>query len=204
MKDLRAIAKKTVLSQAQLKEIEDIILSHGHYAKSTVRAEIEWFSTGLGMEAYYFQTTPLRTIASHIEAVKSAAIMASLQKKTALQIDLATEHKDEAIYLVDDQHSRAQEIERRIEEKYPNSRLQTYRTTGKPRRAKHLRLYQVNRAQFCAEKVYPKETDLKKIACRLFLKTTTQETYKRYQDIIERSQGWETPLINVSHKKDSK
>jgi len=204
MKSLRDIAKETVLSQAQLEKIEDIILSHGHYAKSTVRAEIEWFATGLGMDTYYFQTTPLKTIASHIEAIKSAAIMASLQKKTALQIDLATEHKDEAIYLVDDQHSRALEVERRIEEKYANSRLQTYRTTGKPRRAKHLRLYQVNRAQFCAEKVYPEETELKKIACRLFLKTTTQETYNRYQDIIERSQGWETPLIDVSHKKDSK
>ena len=204
MRSLRDIAKETVLSQAQLEKIEDIILSHGHYAKSTVRAEIEWFATGLGMDTYYFQTTPLKTIASHIEAIKSAAIMASLQKKTALQIDLATEHKDEAIYLVDDQHSRALEVERRIEEKYANSRLQTYRTTGKPRRAKHLRLYQVNRAQFCAEKVYPEETELKKIACRLFLKTTTQETYNRYQDIIERSQGWETPLIDVSHKKDSK
>ena len=204
MKSLRDIAKKTVLSQAQLKKIEDIILGHGHYAKSTVRAEIEWFATGLGMDIYYFQTTPLKTIASHIEAIKSAAIMASLQKKTALQIDLATEQKDEAIYLVDDQHSRALEVEHRIEEKYANSRLQTYRTTGKARGAKHLRLYQVNRAQFCAEKVYPEETDLKKIACRLFLKTTTQETYKRYQDIIERSQGWETPLIDVSHKKESK
>lgn len=204
MKNLRDIAKKTVLSQAQLKEIEDIILSHGHYAKSTVRDEIEWFSTGLGIDAYYFQTTPLKTIASHIEAVKSAAIMASLQKKTALQIDLATEQKDEAIYLVDDQHSRALEVERRIEEKYPKSRLQTYRTTGKPRKAKHLRLYQVNNAQFCAETIFPDETDLKKIACRLFLKTTTPETYNRYQDIIERSQGWETPLIDVSHKKDSK
>ena len=204
MKSLRDIAKKTVLSQAQLKKIEDIILSHGHYAKSTVRAEIEWFATGLGMDIYYFQTTPLKTIASHIEAIKSAAIMASLQKKTALQIDLATEQKDEAIYLVDDQHSRALEVEHRIEEKYANSRLQTYRTTGKARGAKHLRLYQVNRAQFCAEKVYPEEIDLKKIACRHFLKTTTQETYKRYQDIIERSQGWETPLIDVSHKKESK
>ena len=204
MKSLRDIAKKTVLSQAQLKKIEDIILGHGHYAKSTVRAEIEWFATGLGMDIYYFQTTPLKTIASHIEAIKSAAIMASLQKKTALQIDLATEQKDEAIYLVDDQHSRALEVEHRIEEKYANSRLQTYRTTGKARGAKHLRLYQVNRAQFCAEKVYPEEIDLKKIACRHFLKTTTQETYKRYQDIIERSQGWETPLIDVSHKKESK
>lgn len=204
MKNLRDIAKNTVLSEEQLKKIEEIILSHGHYAKSTIRAEIEWFSTGLGMDPYYFKTTPLKTIASHIEAIKSAAIMASLQKKTALQIDLATEQKDEAIYLVDDQHSRALEIERRIEEKYPNSRLQTYRTTGKPRRAKHLRLYQVNRTQFCSEKVYPEETDLKKIACRLFLKTATPETYSRYQDIIERSRGWETPLIDVSHKEDSK
>jgi glutamate dehydrogenase len=204
MKNLRDIAKNTVLTQAQLKEIEEIILSHGHYAKSTVRAEIEWFATRLGMDAYYFKTTPLRTIASHIEAVKSAAIMASLQKKAALQIDLATEHKDEAIYLVDDQHSRALEVERRIEKKYPNSRLQTYRTTGKLRGAKHLRLYQVNRAQFCSDSAYPEEIDLKKIACRIFLKSATKETYRRYQDIIERSSGWETPLIDVSHKKDSK
>ncbi|MGD9345786.1 MAG: NAD-glutamate dehydrogenase, partial [Candidatus Aminicenantes bacterium] len=204
MKSLKEISKKTVLDEARLKKIEEIILSHGHYAKSTVRDEIEWFLTGLGMDAYYFETTPLKTIAHHIEAVKSAAIMASLQKKTALQIDLATEQKDEAIYLVDDQHSRALEIERRIEEKYPNSRLQTYRTTGKPRRAKHLRLYQVNRAQFCAEKIYPEEIDLKRIACRLFLKTTTSETYNRYQDIISRSSGWETPLIDVSQKRDSK
>ncbi|MGD8539358.1 MAG: NAD-glutamate dehydrogenase [Candidatus Aminicenantes bacterium] len=204
MKSLKEIAKTTVLDEAQLIKIEEIILSHGHYAKSTVKAEIEWFLTGLGMDPYYFQTTPLKTIASHIEAVKSAAIMASLQKKTALQIDLATEHKDEAIYLVDDQHSRALEVERRIEEKYPCSRLQTYRTTGKPRGAKHLRLYQVNRAQFCSDKVYPEETALKKIACRLFLKTATEETQMRYQDILERSKGWETPLIDVSHKKDSK
>jgi glutamate dehydrogenase len=203
MKNLKAIAKKTTLSQGQLKKIEDIILSHGHYAKNTVRTEIEWFMTGLGMDAYYFQTTPIKTIARHIEAIKSAAIMASLQKKTALQIDLATEHKDEAIYLVDDQHSRALEVERRIEEKYPNSRLQTYKTTGKARGAKHLRLYQVNSAQFCTVELFPEETDLKKIACRHFLKTTTAETYKRYQDIIDRSQGWETPLIDVSHKKNS-
>lgn len=202
MKNLKDIAKNTVLSEAQLTEIEEIILSHGHYAKSTIRDEIEWFSTGLGMDPYYFETTPLKTIASHIEAIKSAAIMASLQKKMALQIDLATEHKDEAIYLVDDQHSRALEVEHRIEEKYPNARLQTYRTTGRPRRAKHLRLYQVNRAQFCAEAFFPEETDLKKIACRHFLKTATPETYARYQDIIERSRGWETPLIDLSHKSD--
>jgi glutamate dehydrogenase len=204
MKNLRDIAKNTVLTEKQLREIEAIILSHRHYAKSTVRAEIEWFATGLGLDDYYFQTTPLKTIASHIEAVKSAAIMASLQKKAALQIDLATEHKDEAIYLVDDQHSRALDVERRIEEKYPCSRLQTYRTTGKPRGAKHLRLYQVNTPKFCRDEVYAKETNLKKIACRLFLKTATQETYERYQDIIEKSLDWETPLIDVSHKKDSK
>jgi len=204
MKSLKDIAKKSVLGESQLKKIEEIILSHGHYAKSTVRDEIEWFLTGLGMDPYYFKTTPLKTIASHIEAVKSAAIVASLQKKTALQIDLATELKDEAIYLVDDLHSRALEVEHRIEEKYPCSRLQTYRTTGKARGAKHLRLYQVNRPKFCSDEIFSKETDLKKIACRLFLKTATRETYQRYQDILERSSGWETPLIDVSQKRDSR
>jgi hypothetical protein len=94
MKSLKEIAKNMVLDEARLKKIEEIILNHGHYAKSTIRDEIDWFLTGLGMDPYYFKTTPLKTIANHIEAIKSAAIMASLQKKTALQIDLATEQRE--------------------------------------------------------------------------------------------------------------
>jgi len=204
MKSLREIAKKSVLSPDQLKKIEEIILKHGHYAQSTIRDAIEWFCTELGLDEYYFETTPLKTIAHHIEAVKSAVIISSLKKEKDLTIDLATEHEDEAIYLVDDNHLRALEIEHRIEKKYPNSRLQTYRTSGKTLGAKYLRFYQVNQTQFCSETICPEEVDLQKIACRLFLRTATKETQQRYQDILFRAQGWETPLIDVSRKQETR
>ncbi|MBN1223885.1 MAG: NAD-glutamate dehydrogenase [Candidatus Aminicenantes bacterium] len=204
MKSLREIAKNSFLDTEQLKKIEAIILGHGHYVQSTIRDAIEWFCTALGMDEYYFGTTPLKTIARHIEAVKSAAIIASLKKEKSLTIDLATELKDEAIYLVDDFHNRALEIERHIEKKYPNARLQSYRTSGKALGGRQLRLYQVYKTQFCSETICPEEADLNKISCRLFLKTATAETRKRYQDIINSSMGWETPLIDVSQKSDTK
>jgi len=84
------------------------------------------------------------------------------------------------------------------------SRLQTYRTSGKTLGAKYLRFYQVNKTQFCSETICPKETDLQKIACRLFLRTATKETQQRYQDILSRAQGWETPLIDVSGKQETR
>ena len=76
MKSLREIANKSVLSEVQLKKIESIILGHGNYTQETVREEIDLFCTGLCMNDYYFQTTPINTIASHIEALKAAEIMA--------------------------------------------------------------------------------------------------------------------------------
>lgn len=204
MKSLRQIAAKSFLTIEQLRKVENIIVSHGHYSKQAVREELEWYCSKLGMPDYYFQTTPLPTIANHIEAVLAAEIMASAQKEKVLKIDLATERKNEAIYLVDDYHYRALEVERRIEEKYPIFRLQSYRTLGKAQGIEHLRMYIVNKPRFDIERVYPDETDFKRIACKAFLGTATKVTLRRYQELIEKSKGWETPLIEVSHKKKTK
>jgi len=202
MRSLRQIASESALSIEQLRRIEDIIISRGNYSKTVVREEIDWFCTGLGMNPYYFETTPLKTIANHIEAVKAAEIMASVQKEKNIKIDLATERKDEAIYLVDDYHYRALEVEKRIEKKYPNFRLESHRTLGKALGLEHLRMYLVYRPRFSKEKVDPEETDLKRIACKDFLKTAMPETLQRYQGIINKSRGWETPLIEMTRKKE--
>jgi len=204
MKSLDKIAEKSALNKRQLEKIEQIILSHGNYTQETVRKEIEWFCKELGMDEYYFKTTSLETIAAHIEALKAAEIIASLQKEKTLKIDLATEREKEAIYLVDDYHYRALEIEKRIEEKYPNSRLQSYRTKGKALGIEHLRMYMVYKPSFRMDKILKEETDLKKIACKKFLASTPRETYQRYQKAIEKSKGWETPLIDVFHNKKSR
>ncbi len=131
MKSLKDIAAKSVLSQGQLEKLENIILGQGPYTREAVREELDWFCAGLGMNDYYFRTTPLKQIADHIRAIKAAEIIATIKEEKVVKVDLATEHANEAIYLVDDYHSRALEIERHIEEKYPNCRLQSYRTARK-------------------------------------------------------------------------
>ena len=204
MKSLRQIASRSFLDEEHLRNIEETILSKGIYTRQAVRDEIEWFCTGLGMNDYYFKTTAAQTIAGHIEALKAAEIISSLQQEKVLEIDLGTERKSEAIYLVDDFHSRARNVENRIEKKYPHHRVHSYRTRGKAMGIEHLRMYFVYKPKFKFPALHPEETDLKKISCRTFLKTTTPETLLRYQEVIDKSKGWETPLIETSKTEDHK
>lgn len=204
MKSLRQIAVRSFLDQEQLREVEEITLSKGIYTKQAVREEIEWFCTRLGINEYYFKTTPAKTIAGHIEALKAAEIIASLQQEKVLEIDLGTERKSEAIYLVDDYHYRARNVENRIEKKYPHHRVHSYRTLGKAKGIEHLRMYFVYKPKFKLPDLDPEETDLEKIACKIFLKTATPETRRRYQEAFDKSRAWETPLIEASKTEDRK
>ncbi|MFW6160850.1 MAG: NAD-glutamate dehydrogenase domain-containing protein, partial [Acidobacteriota bacterium] len=181
----------------------NIILSHGHFKPETVRSEINLFCTRLGMADYYFETTPLETIAGHIEALKSAEIIAGLQKEKALKIDYGTEGTDEAVYLVDDQHFRAVEIEKRIEGKYPFFRIQSYRTQRKVAGIDHLRMYIVTKPSFSLKKIKDEESDIRKISDKEFLETSTEETIQRYQEMLDKSIEGETPQIDVSHKEET-
>ncbi len=203
MKSLKEIAKNAVLDENQLKEIEKIILKLNTFTPESIRNKIDWFCTGLGMAEYYFRTTSVKTIANHIAAIQAAEVLAATRKEDQLTIDLFTESKDGATYLVDDHHNRAIELERRIETKYPNFRIQSYRTIGKAYGTDHLRMYIVYTPIFKTDALLLEETDLEKISCQNFLKNTTSVTLRRYQDIITRSFGWETPLIDVSVKEQT-
>ena len=203
MKTLDQIAKEAYLNREQLQKIEDIILGHGYLTPETVRAEIDWFCSRLGMAENYFMTIPLETIAAHIEGIKAAEINAMLRKDKDLQIDLATESANEAIYIVDDEHESARDIERRIEKKYPNYRIQSYRTLGKASGVEHLRMYLVQKPSFSLDEIQADKKDLRDIASSAFLNTATKDTIGRYQRIIERSTGWETPLIDVTDKDET-
>jgi len=203
MKSLKEIAENSFLNEEQLETIEKIILSHEHFSPEAVRKEIHWYCTHLGMDEYYFKTTPIATIASHIEALKAAEIIANVQKEKLIKIDLGTESKYEAIYLVDDYHYRALEIEKRIEKRYPNSRIQSYRSLGKAAGVEHLRMYLVYKPSFHLEGISPEGGGLEKIADKEFLRTATDDTRKRYQDLLNKSKGLETPLIEITHKTET-
>ena len=198
MKSLKEIAANSVLTESQLEKIEGMILKQGPYTREAVREELDWYCAGLGMNEYYFRTTPLRAIADHIRAVKSTEIIATIKEEKVITVDLATEHTGEALYLVDDYHPRTLEIERRIEEKYPNCRLQTYRTQRKARGLEHLRMYVVCRPEFPEPKPAPGVTDLRRIADKTFLATAPKDTFDRYQALINLTKDWESPHITVT------
>ena len=198
MKSLREIAAHSVLTESQLKKLEGIILRQGPYTQETVREELDWFCAGLGMNDYYFQTTPLQTIADHIRAIKAAEIIATIKQEKTFKVDLATEHAKDAIYLVDDEHPRGLEVERHIEEKYPNCRLQSYRTARKAMGVEHLRMYVVCLPEFPNAHPAPGATGLREIADTIFLSTAPPETVARYQALIDKTKDWESPYIDVT------
>ncbi|MGB9837039.1 MAG: NAD-glutamate dehydrogenase domain-containing protein [Candidatus Saccharicenans sp.] len=199
MKSLKEIAEKAFLSEEQLQKIEAIILKDNFFPAEAVRQEIETFCTDLGLNSQYFETTPLETIAKHIEALRSAEILATLRGEKEVKIDFATEHEDEAFYLVEDNHYRAIEIEERIESRYPGYRLQSYRSARKLKGVEHLRWYVVCRPEFPTKEILPEETDLRKIADREFLRSIPKETYDRYQNLLKKAKDSERPYLEANH-----
>ncbi len=198
MKTIRDIAEQSFLNTAQLRKVEEIMLADGFYPEATLRRELDAFTTGLGMSEFYFRTTPLETIAHHIEALRAAEILATLRKEEVVRIDFQTEHENDALYLIEEDNRRGVEIEQRIEDKYPHYRLQSYRTLRKARGLQHLRMYVVYKPQYPAEKAGPDETDIRKIGDKTFLSTVPQETVDRYEGLLRRAKGWESPLIDVT------
>ena len=148
MKTLKQIAAESVFTENQLRKLEALVLEDNFYPESCVREEIDLFLTGLGLSPSYFMATPIETIARHIEALRAAEIMATLRGEKVLRIDFMTEHEDEALYLVEESHYKAIEIEERIEDRYPHYRLQSYRTLRKARGLEHLRMYIVDKPRF--------------------------------------------------------
>jgi glutamate dehydrogenase len=201
MKTLREISCHAVLSEAQIRKIEDIILKHGRFTPAAVRAELDSFCAGLSMSAEYFKSTPVETIAKHIEAVLAAEVMATVKQEKIIKVDFSTELPDEAIYLVDDYHDRARDIERRIEERYPGFRWQTYRTTRKAAGLERLRMYLVDRPEFPEAADLSGAGEVLKVADRNFLAAAPEETLRRFEKLIDLHEGWESPSIDVTRDR---
>ncbi len=204
MKTLKEIAVQSVLTEKELEKIEGIILSHGSYTPEAVRQEIEWFCTGLVMSEYYFKSTPLETIANQIEALRAAEIITRVTQEKVVKIDLGTERENGAVYLVDDNHFRAWEIERRIEERYPGFRVQSYRTARKALELEYLRLYLVFKPEYPAGPAPVDECDLNRLADKTFLASITPEIKNAYRRLLDGCLGWETPLIDVGYEPKTK
>jgi glutamate dehydrogenase len=201
MKTLREISCNAILNEAQIRKIEDLILKHGRFNQTAVREELDAFCDGLSMSAEYFKATPVETIAKHVEALMAAEIMAAVKHERQVKVDFATELPGEALYLVDDYHYRALDIERRIEEKYPAFRWQAYRTTRKAAGLEHLRMYFVDKPEFPADADPAKACEIRRVADLNFVASVSEETLRRYEKLLCLHEGWESPMIDVTRDR---
>jgi len=191
--------QKTGLSIKNLKKIEQIIVSKENFSKERVQRGLYLFCCKIGMIRYYFKTTPIETIANHIESILAAEIIALNHGSKQLDVDFVSEQQDTAMYLINDDHEKAVEIERRMENLFPAYRLQSYRTPGIDL-ASHFRSYFAARPQYTVPDASPTETDINKVAAKQFLEMTTQEARDRYQRILKQSISWNQPYIDVTDK----
>ncbi len=192
-------AEKTGLSVENIKEIENLILKRGNFNEEKVRSGIYNFCCKLGLHPHYFKTTPISAIADHIESILAAEIVAINRGSNQLDVDFVSEQQDSAMYLVNDDHEKAIEIERRIENAFPDYRLQSYRTPGIDLDS-HFRTYLVERPIYALPNAPADEIDITKVAARQFLESTTQEAKERYQRVLEKSYNWLQPFIDVTDK----
>ncbi|MDZ7261145.1 MAG: NAD-glutamate dehydrogenase, partial [candidate division KSB1 bacterium] len=196
---LQEAARSSGLSLADLNKIIDIIVKRGNFSVDRVRQELYTFCCKIGMVDYYFKTTPIETIANHIESIIAAEIVAINRGGKELEVDFVSEREDSAMYLVNDDHEKAVEIERRLEKIFPAYRLQSYRTSGFALQS-HFRSYFVARPEYVEPNPSPWEDDIYKVGSRQFLETSTQEAINRYQRVLRQSRDWTQPYIEVTDK----
>jgi len=201
MKSLSEIAQNNPLSLEQLVKLEDYILSTGYITPEKARREIEWFTIELGIDDYYFRTTELDDIAKHLVAI-SASELVSKHGGEGVGIQLINERDDKAVYIVEDVSTKTEEIEKRIEKKYPNFRLESYRTKKKLR-GNYLRFYVVTKAEYSKDALKKKKINFNDAASKSFLEKSATETIERYKVAWESMNNRESPYIMISDKPET-
>ncbi|MEJ2108374.1 MAG: NAD-glutamate dehydrogenase [Acidobacteriota bacterium] len=192
-------SEKTGLSVETIRNIESLVIQNGNFSEKRVHKGLYTFFCKIGMVRYYFITTPPETIASHIESILAAEVIALNRGSNRLDVDYMSEQPDNAMYLINDEHEKAIEIERRMETLFPSYRLQSYRTPGIDLQS-HFRSYFVTQPIYEMPDAPESETDINKVAAKQFLDMTTQEARDRYQDVLKKSVGWTQPFIHITDK----
>ena len=198
MKSLREIAKKSSLSLDDLVAIEEAILQTGYMTHEKALAEIEHFAVELGLDDYYFRTTPVEEMVKHLIAI-SASGLVSKYGGVGVGIDLINEESERALYIVE---SKFQEIEDRIESKYPSFRVESYRTLN-PALHKHLRLYIVDSPDFIKDLPSKTELTFDQASSQSFIEGRESETLQRYKEAWDWMKNREAPYIAISEKPDT-
>ena len=198
MKALRDIQKKSHLSLEDLVKLEDFIHSTGYMSPEKVRREVEWFTVELGIDEYYFRTTSINDIAKHLIAL-SASELISEYGGEGVGIQLINEREDVAVYIVEADTQVTDEIEKRIEKKYP-----MYRTKKKTHNH-YLRFYIVSKPVYNHNKsTADNQLSFEEAANKAFLQRSAPETIERYSAAWVSMKTRESPYISLTDKPETR
>jgi glutamate dehydrogenase len=188
------------LGKEQLARLEELVLGTGFLSEEKARELIRWFLYELGIDAYYFRFTTVEEIARHLIAI-GASRLAAQAGGEGVGIELMNEREDRAVYIVEEDPDRTEEIERRIESRYPLSRLESYITKegGRP----FVRLYVVTKPEYGPPLAAGETPEFERAADCLFLERSEAETVGRYRELWQLMNEKEVPVIAVSDKTET-
>jgi glutamate dehydrogenase len=172
-------------------------LSRDHkYTEDAILDEMRWFFTSLGLDAFYFETTPAEIIAQHIEALFAGKLLAKAGQEQVNQ-SWETIHNGQIMYACHDRHEVTNKIERQIDELYGNHRIRSYRSEGTtgPDSDTHFRLYFIIPTEAGGEDAVARSTNIEEIGDKNLLLTMSDDTKARYQEMVDRAALTLGPII---------
>jgi glutamate dehydrogenase len=196
--------------KAQMEEVMDLIEEKGFLPAEFVASETEWFYNTLGIDDMYFSTETVEAIASNILSLYAAKLAAFARDDKKLEIRLAKEAIDHAVYIDTSKPGismiEGPRYEQRIDEKYVDGstparsyRVESFRSNNAlPENPdESLRCYFIYQCQFKNPNPSPNETDLEAIGEKRFLQKATANTKAIYQEIITYAVNRTGPVIEM-------
>jgi glutamate dehydrogenase len=204
------VAPKFEGKKAQMEEVMDLIEDKGFLPGEFVASETDWFYNSLGIDDMYFSTETVEAVASHVLSLYAAKLAAYARDDKKLEIRLAKEATDHAVYIDTSKPGISvvdgPRYELRIDEKYVNVstaqnsyRVESFRSSNAlPENPdSSVRCYFVYQCHFADPNPDPDETDIEKVGEMRFLQKATKKTKEIYQEIITYAVGRTGPVIET-------
>ncbi|KAI5303891.1 NAD-dependent glutamate dehydrogenase [Ascosphaera pollenicola] len=195
---------------AQMDEVRRILEEKGFIPDQFIDHETRWFYDMLGIDDQYFQTESLSTIVDLIHLLYSAKTSAYVRQKDGMEVRLAMEDDDHAIYIDTSKpgitNLQGPNYEICIDDRYVNKssparsyRVETFRSpcTLPGNNEQMMRCYFVYQCQFENQDPGEDETDINIVGDKRFLQKATQNTKVIYQDAIVKAVSRSGPIIEI-------
>jgi glutamate dehydrogenase len=188
----------------------DLIEEKGFLPAEFIASETEWFYNQLGIDDMYFSTESVEAVAGNILSLYAAKLAAYARDDKKLEIRLAKEAVDHAVYIDTSKPGisviNGPRYEQRIDEKYVDGstparsyRVESFRSNNAlPENPdSSLRCYFIYQCQFKNPNPRPDETDIEIVGEQRFLQKATKNTKAIYQEIISYAVSRTGPVIEM-------